>query len=250
MKILLINPNTSAFVTERAVDAARIIASKTTVVEGVTGEFGAPIINSETDIIVGSHSAVDLAAKHGNDFDAIVLAVSFDTGLSALREMLSIPVVGMAEASIRRALELGDRFALISFGKRTRPLYERLALRYAGAESLAGVQCIDALTPEQMQDQNFLKSRIAEEVNDVAHKFECDVVILLATAFAGLGGEVAANIPVVDGIAAAIEMVEAAAKNSALSRLLTDSAWPEQKTMLGVSAELAHLYQQFPLNQD
>ena len=67
MRIILINSNTSEFVTVRAINAARTVVSESTVEEGgVNGEFCAPIINNQIDIVVGSRSVVELATKHGN----------------------------------------------------------------------------------------------------------------------------------------------------------------------------------------
>ena len=109
MKLLLINPNTSPFVTERAVEASRSVATPGTMIDGVTGTFGAPIINCEADLAIGAYSTLELAAKYAHGYDAVGLAVSFDCGLAAVREILDVPVVGLAEASVKKALEIGDR---------------------------------------------------------------------------------------------------------------------------------------------
>ena len=246
MRILLINPNTSEFVTDRAVNAAREIAASDTTVEGVTGHFGAPIINSETDMVVGAHSAVDLAALHATGFDGVGLAVSFDTGLAALREMLPIPVAGMAESSIRLALKQGERIALVSFGERTRPLYERLALRYMSQDKLAGVRCMEALSPDQMNDHDYLQDRIVLEVEKTMDELECDAIVLLATAFAGLSGKVPHKIPVIDSVAAMIVELESVEGNDRVSRMLMDDASPQNKLMNGVSEDLANFYRNLP----
>ena len=246
MKILLINPNTTEFVTQRAVEAARTAADAGSMIEGVTGTFGAEIINSETDMAIGAHSAVDLAAKHAEGFDAVGLAVSFDVGLRAVREMLKIPVAGMAQASICRALELGNRISLISFGKRTKPLYERLALQYLTADQLAGVCCIDSLSEAELKDSDRLRQRIAEEIQRTRQRHDCDTVILLATAFAGLKVEELIDMPAVDATHAMIRMLERSDSEPDIARLLVDDTWPESKIVKGVSTELADFYLRFP----
>lgn len=246
MRLLLINPNTSEFVTERAVSAARAVSTSDIDVEGVTGTFGAPIINSETDMVVGAHSTVHLAAKHAIGFDAVGLAVSFDTGLAALREMLSIPVAGMAESSIRVAREHGERIALVSFGQRTRAIYERLALQYLQRKHFGGVRCMDALTDDELNDPVFLRDKIAMEVEQTVREFNCDAIVLLATAFAGLSAGVSHEVPVIDGVGAMIRELEDAAKDGELARKLTDQARPQRKLMRGVSEELENFYQAMP----
>ncbi|MDE0308666.1 MAG: aspartate/glutamate racemase family protein [Acidiferrobacterales bacterium] len=246
MRILLINPNTSEFVTDRAVEAARKVAAADTVVKGVTGSFGAPIINSETDMVVGAHSAVDLAAVHAAGFDAVGLAVSFDTGLAALREMLTIPVAGLAESSIRLALEHSRRIALVSFGERTRPLYERLALRYMHRDNLAGVRCMEALSAAEMNDPDYLQERIELEVEKTTLVLDCDAVVLLATAFAGLSDSVTHKVPVIDCVAAMIRELESSNRNEKVRRMLTDEALPQHKLMHGVSEDLSGFYRNLP----
>ena len=246
MKILLINPNTTETVTQRAVQAAQTVSGPETEIDGVTGAFGAPIINSETDMVVGAHSAVDLAARHVDGYDAVGLAVSFDTGLSALREMLSVPVAGMAESAIRSAREHGRQIALVSFGKRTIPLYERLALRYLDRQSLAGVRCMDALSSEQLNDAAYVQQRIALEVEKTLSEINCDVIILLATAFAGLCRKQDYQVPVIDAVEAMMTELESAATDPKIAARLTDPLQPERKTMQGVSDELAAYYLGFP----
>lgn len=246
MRLLLINPNTSEFVTDRAVAAARVFAAPETCIEGVTGTFGAPIISSETDMVVGAHSAVDLAARYAGGFDAVGLAVSFDTGLAALREMLPIPVAGMAESSIRVAGSHGERMVLVSFGERTRALYERLALRYLPKKHLAGVRCMDALSDDEMKDPALLRQRIALEVEKTLHDHDCDAIVLLATAFAGLSEGISCEVPVIDGVGAMIRELEGSSQDVRLTRKLTDQSRPQRKLMRGVSLELARFYEANP----
>ncbi len=246
MKILLINPNTSEFVTHRAVAAAAAAARPSTEIQGVTGQFGAPIINSEADIIIGAYSALDLAAKHSADFDGIALAVSFDTGLAGLREVVSAPVSGMAEASLRAAAATGESIGIISFASRTAPLYLRLARTYVAERKLAGVHCIDGLTEAQLKAPELLKRRLKAEIQLAVRQLRCDTVVLLATAFAGLSDDVAADVKVIDAVAAMLSELENAAVDPQLHRLLTCTRWPERKTMTGISAELEQKYRTFP----
>ena len=244
MIILLINPNTTQLITERAVDAARSVASSGTVIDGVTGHFGAPIINSLTDNAIGAYCAIELAAKHANDYDGIVLAVSFDTALFELREMLSIPVAGMSESAMQEASRLGGRFSLISFGQRTKLLYEKLAIRYGKARQLASVRCLDALTPSQMSDTDFLAELVSEELAVAVKEDGAEVGILSATAFTGLADKLNCNIPVVDGVTTAVRAIESAVQGA--SGELIDLQFPEKKQLEGVSIELANWYSKLP----
>ena len=107
MKLLLINPNTSPHVTDRMVVQARRTAGSRASVDGVTAAFGPAIIGSKAENAIATHGALDTAARHHAGYDAVILGVSMDSGLAALRELFPIPVVGMAEASILLACSLG-----------------------------------------------------------------------------------------------------------------------------------------------
>lgn len=248
MKLLLINPNTSEFVTERAVTAARAVITKGTVVDGVTGTFGAPIINSEADLAIGAYSALELAAKHAHGYDAIGLAVSFDCGLEAVREILDVPVVGLAEASVRQALNHGGRFAVISFAKRTQPLYLKLMRKYTDPANIAMVECLPALPTRVLQDPNELRVRVEEIVAEVTRDSGCDSVVLLATAFAGLTADLSSDIPVIDCVTAMIGTLEECVSIPKVGEEYSSAVFPEQKTIQGVSAQLARHYENFPPN--
>ncbi len=246
MNFLLINPNTSEFVTERALCAARAAASQATEIDAVTGTFGAPIINSEADLAIGAYSALELAAKHAHDYDAVGLAVSFDCGLEAVRELLNIPVVGLAEASVRQATDLGGRFTVVSFAKRTEPLYLKLMKQYTDCSNLAAVKCLPALATEILKDSERLKSHVEEMITDVVQQTGCDSVILLATAFAGLADDLAVDIPVIDCVSAMIQVMEHCVLDPQAGKAYANSSFPEQKIVQGVSTELARCYERFP----
>ena len=141
MRILVLNANTTTFVTETAAAEGRRVASTGTEIVPVTADFGAAIVATRTEHAIAEHAAVELAARHAAGCDAVVIAVSYDTGLKALREMLPIPVVGMTEAALLTACMLGGRIGLIGFGARVWPIYRELVEGYglmAAHRGLAG----------------------------------------------------------------------------------------------------------------
>ena len=100
MRFLLINGNTSAFVTERAVEEAQRAVSSGTEIVGVTGETGARIIATRVENALAERELITLAAKHGKGVDGVLIAVSFDTALPALRELMPVPLIdGIAAAT-------------------------------------------------------------------------------------------------------------------------------------------------------
>ena len=74
------------------------------------------------------------AEKEG--YDAVIICCYTDPGLQELREVLEIPVVGLAEPSMAIATMLGRSFAIIAPIKEFVPIYER-NLRLYGFEDRA-----------------------------------------------------------------------------------------------------------------
>ena len=84
MRILVLNANTTDFVTQTAANEARRVASPGTEIVPVTADFGAAIVATRSEHAIAEHAAVVLAARHAPGCDAVVIAVSYDTGLKAL----------------------------------------------------------------------------------------------------------------------------------------------------------------------
>lgn len=107
MRLLLLNPNTSPFITEQVASQARRCARGGTEIVAATGGFGARVITTRTEQAIAEHATLDALAHHADGCDAVVLAVSYDTALLAAREMLAIPVVGITEAALQARLAPG-----------------------------------------------------------------------------------------------------------------------------------------------
>ena len=84
--ILLINPNTTASMTELVLRTARGFARPDTRLRAVTGAFGARYVASRAAYAVAGHAALDALANDRGTKDAVVLACFGDPGLFALRE--------------------------------------------------------------------------------------------------------------------------------------------------------------------
>jgi Asp/Glu/hydantoin racemase len=116
LRILLINPNTTAAVTALVANRARAIAGDEATFVPVTGRFGTNYISTRASAAIAAHAALEALAQHVAGCDAVYLACFGDPGLAALREISPVPVVGMAEASCLEACNRGRRFAIVTGG--------------------------------------------------------------------------------------------------------------------------------------
>ena len=115
MKLLLVNPNTSAAMTHGMAEAARAVAAPGTVVVGRQPSFGPVSIESHFDEVFGAAGVAEqvrLAAPEG--FDAVVIACFGDPGLDAARELTTAPVLGIAEAAFHAASFVATGFSVVT----------------------------------------------------------------------------------------------------------------------------------------
>jgi allantoin racemase len=244
VRLLVINPNTSTFVTDTVVTQARRVASAGTEIAGVTGTRGAPIIGCRTENAIATYEAIELAAVHGEGYDAVLLAVSFDSGLQPLRELLSIPVVGMSESAMLTACMLGGKFSMVTFGRRAVTLYEELVDTYGLTTRFAGIVSMPPLSETELRNPSMIVPQLADEIDRAVGQQGAEAVILAGAVFAGLSGELRARapVPVVDGIATGVRMAEALVALDFENPGDGSYAAPGRKSLTGVSEELAALY--------
>lgn len=144
--ILLINPNTSAEITETIRQLAIAEIGEKVGLTAVTAPFGARYISSRIAVTIAAHAVLDAyaAATAGGDrFDAVVVACFGDPGIDALTEITDVPVLGFADGGLVAAAALPGKFAIATIGEAWRDMLAELALRRGLADRLAGIILID-----------------------------------------------------------------------------------------------------------
>ncbi len=76
-------------------------------------------------------------------FDAVCIDTMSDSGVAALRSVLSIPVFGPGKASMLTALMLGDRFSILTMASRWKPLYKKALDELGLHHKCASVRAIE-----------------------------------------------------------------------------------------------------------
>ncbi|QCP87422.1 HyuE hydantoin racemase [Cereibacter sphaeroides] len=114
MRLLYINPNSTATMTEAVVEAARAAAPEHEIL-GWTNADGPPAIQGPEDgaaAVAGILRLLPEARAAGAE--AIVLACFDDTGLAEVRAAASCPVLGIGQAAFHLAALLGHRFSVVT----------------------------------------------------------------------------------------------------------------------------------------
>jgi allantoin racemase len=196
MRILVVNANTSDIVTEKVAAQARASASPGTEIVAVTGAFGARVIGSRAEHAIGEHSALALVARHAPGCDAAVIAVSYDTGLRAARELLPIPVVGMTEAGLLTACMLGGRIGVITFGRRVLALYHELVTAYGLAARIAGWRTLESTAAYQRGTHDALDRELIAAARELIEHDGAETVVLTGAVMAGVPARIQKDVPV------------------------------------------------------
>jgi allantoin racemase len=162
---------------------------------------------------------------------AVIIGCFSDPGLEALREMLTIPVIGPGAASLHLAAQLGTRISMLTPTGRG---YGRVAARLralALAELLASVRGIGLSVMDLAQQKPGALDKAAEAARVAVEQDGADVLVLGCMSMAFLPGICESlgervGVPVVNPVVAALKTAEAMA-SMRLSH--SKAAWPVPK---------------------
>lgn len=119
MRVLVINPNTTAAMTAHVAAQLRLYLPPDTETLERTATFGGPVIATAQAFATGAEAAVDVfaqATREGIQFDRVLLACFGDPGLEALRALTPMPVTGLARACMQGAESTGRPYAVVTCG--------------------------------------------------------------------------------------------------------------------------------------
>ena len=242
MRLLLVNPNTSAAMTAGLTDSARAVAAPGTVVVGRRSSFGPASIEGHYDEVFGAAGVAEqVRLAQGEGFDAVVIACFGDPGLDAARELTTAPVLGIAEAAFHAASFVATGFSVVTTMTRTCVIAERLVVRYGFERTCRGIHGTDipVLALEACGEDTIAQIEAAARAALVRDRSGAIVL--------GCGGMSALchtlqqrlGVPVVDGVSAAVKLAEALVALGLKTEKLGDYAPPLPKPWAGWASKLA-----------
>lgn len=196
MRLLCINPNTTAEVTAKVVAAGQTLAPAGMTITGATGRFGARYISSRTSAAIAGHATLDAYAEHGAGVDAVLLACFGDPGLMALRELAHCRVLGLAEASCLEASALGARFSIITGGARWPAMLEEFVAQIDLSDRLASIRAVAPTGGEIAANPKAAYAVLADASRAAARDDGADVVILGGAGLVGIAAQIKGDVPV------------------------------------------------------
>ena len=237
MKLLLVNPNTTASMTEKAGEAARLVAASGTEIIAVNPEYGPVSIEGYYDEVFSIPGLLEEVRK-GEDSgcQGTVIACFDDTGLDAARCLASGPVVGICEASMHIASLLANGFSIVTTLKRSIPALEELAVKYGMSQQCHRVRAAEVPVLELENPDSEATKLIRVEIQKALDEDRSEAIVLGCAGMVDLAAELSKEfgVPVIDGVTAAVKLVESLVSLGLQTSKQNGYAYPRTKSYLGL----------------
>jgi allantoin racemase len=241
VKLLLLNPNTTAEVTDLLYAAGARVASPGTELVAATAKRGVPYIATRAEAQIGGAIALEMLAEAGSGIDAAIIAAFGDPGLFGARELFAFPVVGLAEAAMLTACMVGRRFSIVTFSRTLAPWYQECVAMHGLDARCAGIRALDEAFHSISDVQAEKEEVLVRLANLAVEQDDADVVILSGAPLAGLAAKVSHRIPVpvIDPVAAAVRQAETLAVLKPRKAVAGTFRRPDPKPTVGLAEPLA-----------
>ncbi len=147
--------------------------------------------------------------------DAVIVDCMADPGLYAMRELLAIPVVGPAEASMHLAAMLGHRFSILTVLEADIPAFEDQAQQYGLRTRLASVRSFNIPVLSLDDDAEATLEAVMGTAEAAVREDGAHVIIPGCTGLAGLAPRIqrglaarGCEVPVLDPPPVALRLAE------------------------------------------
>jgi allantoin racemase len=235
VKLLVVNVNTTASMTEAIVRSARSVAAADTEIVGLTPTIGADSVEGNFESYLAAIAVMNAVVTYDGDFDAVIQAGFGEHGREGLQELLDVPVVDITEAAGHVACLLGHKYSVVTTLDRTVPLIEDRLLVAGLLTRCASVRSSGLGVLELEGDPDVVVKAIVEESERAVREDKAEVICLGCGGMAGLDAVVrqATGVPVVDGVTAAVKLAESlVALGHSTSKVRTYAA-PRDKLIEG-----------------
>jgi allantoin racemase len=242
MRIHLVNPNTTASMTDKVASAARAVSGAETIIVATQPDFGPASIEGFYDEAFAVPGLLArIAEAEVAQADAHVIACFDDTGLDAARALAKVPVIGIGEAAFHVASLIAGKFSVITTLERSVPAIEHNLVRYGLAARCARVRAADILVLSLEESGSPAHERISTEIDTAKRDDRADAIVLGCAGMADLAASLSQQhgLPVIDGVAAAVVLAEGLVRLKLTTSKLGGYAPPSPKVYAGLFAAFA-----------
>lgn len=203
--IVLINPNSTAAMTEAMLSTAQAQAGAIPV-QGWTSTDGPAAIQGPEDGALAVPPMLELVRKASADgAQAIIIGCFDDTGLDSAREVAQCPVIGIGQAAYHLAAIAGGRFSVVTTLAVSVPILEENIQHYGLSPYLSRVRASGVPVLDLEDDPVGASNRIVAEVQRAEAEDDVRSVVLGCGGMVHLSASAQAQtkLRVIDGVRAA-----------------------------------------------
>ncbi|HBI11036.1 MAG TPA: allantoin racemase [Franconibacter pulveris] len=235
-RIQVINPNTSAEMTRTIGEAARAVAMPGTEILAVCPTQGVESIEGHFDEAIAAVGVLEQIKRgQAQGADGHIIACFGDPGLLAARELARGPVIGIAEAAMHMATLVATRFSVVTTLPRTVIIARHLLRQYGFEHHCAALHAIDLPVLALEDGTGLAQQKVRERCIQAKNEDHSGAIVLGCGGMANLARELTAElgIPVIDGVTAAVKMVESLLSLGLGTSKHGDLAYPNKKPLTG-----------------
>ena len=238
MNIIVINPNTTAVMTSRIAATAQTVAQPGTHIIAIQPSAGPASIEGYADeamAVPHMLEAMFAAQTLHTEVAGYVIACFDDTGLDAARCVLDAPVVGIGEAACHLASLIAARFSVVTtLGRSVSPIEHNL-VKYGLASRCARVRAAEVAVLDLEDAASDAYAQISNEVRIALKEDRAEAIVLGCAGMTNLAERLSNEhgVPVIDGVGAAVKLIESLAGLGLRTSKRTTYAPPRAKAYAG-----------------
>ena len=235
MNIILINPNTTEAMTARMHAAVSPLMGEGVRLTAMTANYGAPSIEGYYDEVFAVPPMIEALRPMADQVDGVVVGCFDDTGVDALRCLLDVPVVGICQAAMQAAAVVASKFSIVTTLPVSVPALENLVLRY-GFDRLCGrVRAADIPVLDLEANTEQASRLISAELERALAEDGAEAIVLGCAGMVELSRSLTERygVPVIEGVGAAVKLVEGLATLGISTSPRGGYARPRQKAYSG-----------------
>ena len=222
-RLVVINPNSTQAATRSIAEAVAVFGSDQIAIDCLTVENGPPSIEKQQDVDRVAPHVLERVVNEASTAAGFVIACYSDPGVFAARELVKVPVFGVAQATLGFAASLGTAVGVISL----RPTSVARHMAYARALGLSKLIVADRaaeLSVVDLVEDHTVERRMLECAKHLVHRDGADILILGCCGMSRFrqGIEDALGVPVLDptqvAVGAALTAIRAGYRTPALGR--------------------------------
>jgi len=198
--------------TDKIGDSARRVAAPGTEIIALNPANTPASVEGHFDAAMSIPSVIrEIRQADGDGYSGFVVACFDDPGVEACREVARGPVLGICEAAMKSASMIATSFSVVTTLQRSVPIIEDLAMKYGMERYCRNVRAANFPVLALEEEDGAARQTVLDEILRAVEVDHCEAVILGCAGMADLTDWLTkkAGVPVIDGVSAAVKMVEA-----------------------------------------